>query len=163
MSAPEAPPAVGVRPATTEDVAFLADANRVAQAAVVDARGGALDNQLLGRQEPIDATFVADLSAADTELRVGTLDGHPTGYLVVHRVDLPDGSVLAQISDLWVHPAARGVGIGAALLQDTEALARSWGAAGLESRALPGDRTTKNFFESFGLKARLINVHRSLD
>ena len=28
--------------------------------------------------------------------------------------------------------------------------------------ALPGDRATKNFFESFGLKARLLTVHAPL-
>jgi hypothetical protein len=32
----------------------------------------------------------------------------------------------------------------------------------MDSLALPGDRATKNFFESFGLKARAIVVHRSL-
>ncbi len=163
MSASEAPPVVGVRPATSNDVQFIADANRAAQRAVVTARGGALDNQLLGRQEPIEDTIVNDIDAESTEVRLGMLDAHSVGYLVVHHVAMPDGTALAQISDLWVHPEARSVGVGAALLLETEFIAREWGASGLESRALPGDRTTKNFFESFGLKARLINVHRALD
>ena len=40
---------------------------------------------------------------------------------------------------------------------------RAAGCIGIDSRALPGDRETKNFFESFGLKARLLTVHRSFD
>lgn len=36
------------------------------------------------------------------------------------------------------------------------------GAIGVDSLALPGDRGTKNFFESFGLKARAIVVHRAI-
>ena len=36
------------------------------------------------------------------------------------------------------------------------------GCFGVDSLALPGDRHTKNFFESFGLVARAIIVHRSL-
>jgi hypothetical protein len=33
---------------------------------------------------------------------------------------------------------------------------------GIDSLALPGNRETKNFFESFGLVARAIVVHRPL-
>ena len=36
------------------------------------------------------------------------------------------------------------------------------GAIGVDALALPGDRATKNFFETFGLKARAIVVHLSL-
>ena len=39
---------------------------------------------------------------------------------------------------------------------------RSQGCIGVDSLALPGNRETKNFFESFGLVARAIVVHRSL-
>lgn len=34
---------------------------------------------------------------------------------------------------------------------------------GVDALALPGHRDTKNFFESFGLVARAIVVHRSLE
>ena len=40
--------------------------------------------------------------------------------------------------------------------------ARAADAVGIDALALPGDRETKNFFETFGLKARAIVVHRSL-
>jgi hypothetical protein len=37
------------------------------------------------------------------------------------------------------------------------------GAVAIQSTALPGDRATKNFFESQGMVARAIIVHRWLD
>jgi hypothetical protein len=37
------------------------------------------------------------------------------------------------------------------------------GCFGVDALALPGNRETKNFFESFGLVARAIVVHRRLD
>jgi hypothetical protein len=36
------------------------------------------------------------------------------------------------------------------------------GCVGVDALALPGSRETKNFFESFGLVARAIVVHRDL-
>jgi hypothetical protein len=36
------------------------------------------------------------------------------------------------------------------------------GAVGIDAVVLPGARETKNFFESFGLKARALVVHRDL-
>ena len=37
------------------------------------------------------------------------------------------------------------------------------GAVGIDSFALPGDRETKNFFETQGMVARLIHVYRPLE
>ena len=42
------------------------------------------------------------------------------------------------------------------------AWAKRWGCIGVDSLALPGDRDTKNFFETHGLVARAITVHRTL-
>ena len=39
---------------------------------------------------------------------------------------------------------------------------RAAGCVGVDSLALPGNRHTKNFFETFGFKARALVVHRSL-
>jgi len=44
-----------------------------------------------------------------------------------------------------------------------EEWARERSLVGLDAVALPGDRDTKNFFETFGLVARAIQVHRSLE
>ena len=42
------------------------------------------------------------------------------------------------------------------------AWAQERGAVGIDALALPGDRHTKNFFETFGLTARALVVHRDL-
>ena len=67
-----------------------------------------------------------------------------------------------MIEDLYVEPPARGVGVGEALMNLILAWATEHGCFGVDSIALPGDRGTKNFFESFGLVARKIAVHRAL-
>lgn len=152
---------VDVRPAEPADVTALAEAHRLAQAAVVDARGGPLDTLLKGRGEPIEDTFSADLDDRHAFVRVGTADGAFVGYCVMTVEVLRTDETLAVVTDLWVHPDARGVGVGYALMRDAEDRARSLGCLGIDARALPGDRSTKNFFESFGLVARAIEVHRA--
>jgi hypothetical protein len=43
------------------------------------------------------------------------------------------------------------------------AWARAHHCTGIDGFTLPGNRATKNFFETFGLTARAILVHRSLE
>jgi GNAT superfamily N-acetyltransferase len=85
------------------------------------------------------------------------------GYGVVRRESRPDGGLLGVIEDIYVDPGARAVGLGEALMDHLLRWCRDQGCFGVDSLALPGDRATKNFFESFGLVARAIVVHRPLD
>ena len=66
------------------------------------------------------------------------------------------------IEDIYVDPGARAVGLGETLMNHLIDWCRARGCFGVDSLALPGDRDTKNFFESFGLVARAIVVHRPL-
>ena len=59
-----------------------------------------------------------------------------------------------EITDLYVIPAARRVGVGESLILAIEAWAHRRALVGLDSLALPGDRDTKNFFETFGWSPR---------
>ena len=127
-----------------------------------DARGGRLDTLLRGRAEPIDVTFANDLSANSTTVHVGTANDAFAGYSVSSIRALRSGESILEITDLWVHPELRGIGVGAALMNNALDAAAAAGCTGIDARALPGDRQTKNFFESFGLVARTIEVHRSL-
>lgn len=156
------PVVVEVRPAGADDLESLAASHRLGQAAVVDARGGALDTLLKGRPEPMTDTFTADLADAATEVSVGTADGVFVGYCVLKIRELRNGDSLGVVTDLWVHPEARGVGVGYALMRSATDTATTRGCCGIDARALPGDRVTKNFFESFGLVARAIEVHKAL-
>ena len=68
-----------------------------------------------------------------------------------------------DVVELDVQPEARQVGVGATLLAPTVSWAASRGCDGIDAVARPGDRATKNFFESHGLVARAIIAHLSLD
>lgn len=155
--------AVSVRPAGSGDIDALSAAHLLGQAAVVDARGGPLDTLLRGRGNPVEPTFEADLAEAGTHVWVGTADDAFAGYCVLKIETLRNDERLGVVHDLWVHPSARGIGIGYALMRRATDTAIDAGCRGIDARALPGDRATKNFFESFGLVARAIEVHKSFD
>ncbi len=121
-----------------------------------------LDTLLRGRAEPIEATFSADIANSDHTVLVATADGQMAGYLVAVYEPLRSGDAMMRVIDLWVHPEARGIGLGNALMRQAVAVANDRGCTGIDARALPGDRVTKNFFESFGLVARTIEVHKAL-
>jgi GNAT superfamily N-acetyltransferase len=115
------------------------------------------------RQGDLQEAFAVLLAARDHEVAVGILDGAVVGYGVVRRERLTDGGRLGVIDDLFVEPDARSVGLGEVLMNHLLGWCRAEGCFGVDSLALPGDRSTKNFFESFGLVARAIVVHRPLD
>ena len=73
-----------------------------------------------------------------------------------------DGGLLGVVTDLYTEPGCRDLGIGEVTMQALLDWCAERGCFGVDSLALPGDRHTKNFFESFGLVARAIVVHRSL-
>jgi ribosomal protein S18 acetylase RimI-like enzyme len=156
------PVAVAIRRADANDLISLSNAHRLGQAAVTDARGGRLDTLLKGRAEPIEQSFANELSNGHTTVLVGTANDAFTGYCVATQQTLRSGESIMVISDLWVHPEARGIGVGSALMHEVLDVAKQLGCSGIDARALPGDRATKNFFESFGLVARTIEVHKAL-
>jgi GNAT superfamily N-acetyltransferase len=123
-------------------------------------KGGALWWRRERRQGDVAAGMRAALDAADQELAVGTLDGAVIGYAVARWERLTDGGLLGVVDDIYVDPGARSVGVGEALMDHVLAWCRDQGCFGVDSLALPGDRATKNFFESFGLVARAIVVHK---
>jgi GNAT superfamily N-acetyltransferase len=75
---------------------------------------------------------------------------------------LPDGARMATIEELGVESGARAIGAGELLLESILKWCRTEGCRGVDSFALPGARETKNFFETFGMKARLLTVHMNL-
>lgn len=92
---------------------------------------------------------------------VGTVDDAVVG-LALGRVDAAGEAALGIIDACYVEPAARGVGVGRALLDDLVSWFTASGCHGVDMTALPGDRGTKNFLEGSGFKARLLTLHRSL-
>lgn len=131
---------------------------------VVGERGGELMLKEDGPAGPDEyATVLAQAIASPTSIVVaGGYDGVIFGLGRMEFIDLNGDSLLARIHELIVAGPAREVGIGEAMMNLLLQQAESHGCFGVDAVALPGDRETKNFFESFGLKARKLVVHRSL-
>ena len=116
-------------------------------------RGGAV---YFAREVPEAAPAAGD---ATRPVWVGTIDETPVGYAAAHVERLREGTVLGVIDHLFVESEARDVGVGEALMNELLAWFRSEGCAAADAAALPGNRQTKNFFETAGFSARLIVMH----
>jgi len=150
------------RPASSDDLPRIAELARAAIVEIRATKGGGVWARREARQEPVEDSLAADLDNVDAIVLVGAIDDAIIGYAVAAIERLADGSELARLTDVYVEPEARGVGVGELLLDDVVAWATERHCIGIDSLALPGGRETKNFFESFGLVARAIVVHRPL-
>lgn len=152
------------RRAVAADVPAIEDLARAAIAEAEAQRGGPVWRQHQGRREPLLERLTDEVGRSDQHgcAVVGLIEEAVVGYGVSHLEPLADGTILSVVDDLYVDPGARGVGIGEAMMDLLVAHATEAGARGIDALALPGDRETKNFFETFGLKARAIVVHRDL-
>jgi GNAT superfamily N-acetyltransferase len=150
------------RPAVKADLARLAELARAAIEELRPTKGGEVWARREARAEPIETSLERDMSNPDACVLAGTIDDVVVGYAVVVVETLSDGSPLARLTDLYAEPEAREVGVGEELLDAVIAWATDRRCVGIDSLALPGNRETKNFFESFGLVARAIVVHRPL-
>lgn len=152
----------GCRPALAADLARLAELAEQAVEELRTGRGGDVWARSQARPAPYRDSLADDLADPDHHVVVGTLDGVTMGYGVVGASELRDGTTLGVISELYTEPGCRDVGIGELMMEALLEWCRGRGCFGVDSLALPGDRHTKNFFESFGLVARAITVHRNL-
>lgn len=149
------------REANPDDIPALVGIADRHGAMIVDDRGGQLllDHEAL--EPSLTEQFEHSAADADSLLVVGEFDGVIFGVAHARLLELPD-SVIAQLRHFVVDEEARSVAIGEAMMNHVIEWGRNKGCAGIDSKALPGDRSTKNFFESFGLKARLLTVHYRL-
>jgi len=127
------------------------------------ARGGAL---FLAREggsfEGLPERFEQALDNEDQIAVVGTYEGLVFGYAIAHSERVAGAGKLGLLQDFVVEEPMRKVGIGEAMMNLLVDWFRAEGCFGVDAWALPGDRHTKNFFESFGLKARLLTAHLKL-
>lgn len=152
-----------MREAGPADLAVLADLATAAVEELTPNRGGGVWRRHLARPLPPDESLSADLDDDDCQVVLGAIDDIAVGYGVVRAETLDDGGRLGVISDLFTLAGAREVAVGETVMNALIDWCRAQGCFGVDSLALPGDRHTKNFFESFGLVARAIVVHRSLE
>jgi GNAT superfamily N-acetyltransferase len=155
-------PETQARTAAADDLPAIASLVADAAAEKAEQKGGAIWYRRERPSAPAEARLASALASPDDEVAVGTLDGTVLGYATARIERLADGGLLGVLDELYVEPGARELGLGEALMDHVLAWCRDRGCFGIDSLALPGDRSTKNFFESFGLVARAIVVHRPL-
>lgn len=156
------------RPATPSDLPRLADLGRMARDELAPMRGGELLLAREGHRGEVETSLAADLDDPDGGVWVGTIDSTVVGYGVGHvetLAGLDDGERgrLGVIDDLFVEPDARSVGVGEAMMAMMLGWFTARGCRGVDALALPGNRSTKNFFEESGFTARLLVMHHRLD
>ncbi len=103
-----------------------------------------------------------DATSAVT-LFVGEFHGAVVGLLAVASFTRPGTTEPSgRVECCYVEEGARGVGVGAALLEAAVEWCQQQGCADIDARALPGDRGTKQRLEAAGFTARLLTLNRRL-
>lgn len=151
------------RPAEATDVTRIAELARTAIDELAPMRGGTVWKAREARQEPLEEGLAAVLDDADARMIVATIDGAVVGYAVARIEDLPEGSVLGVVDDIFVEQGAREIGLGELMIGDLMTWCDERKCIGMDAVALPGHRATKNFFEESGFTARKLVMHHRFD
>lgn len=78
-------------------------------------------------------------------------DGEPLGFATVYMTwETLDAGRLAVMNDLFVSPAARGRGLGAALIEECVRFARERNAGKLAWQTAPTNEVAQRLYESVG-------------
>lgn len=140
-----------VRDAEQRDVPELVWLEGIARDHLPGQRGG----DLWLARHPAQSPSWPSVEAGDVV--VGVIDDVSVGYLRFHI----DAAVL-HVDDVFVHPGARDVGFGDALLAAAIARGVERGARRIEAEALPGDRDTKNLYERAAITAKRITLSAAI-
>jgi GNAT superfamily N-acetyltransferase len=124
-------------------------------------KGGAIWSGREAHADP-ERVYRSMIGRDDAFMVVGTIDHVVIGFGAVTLETLHGGERLGVITDLFVDAGARGVGVGEAMVEALVAFCVDHGCVGIDALALPGHRTTKNFFEESGFTARAIVMHHGL-
>jgi GNAT superfamily N-acetyltransferase len=155
----------GTRLARREDADRCGELCRQALDYLQGARGGPLfarrETGLLAKALMRPGGLDRLLAGANRRVLVGTVDDTVVG-MAIGRIDEVGEASIGIIDGCYVEPAARGVGVGGALLEGLVTWFGAAGCRGVDISALPGDRDMKNLLEASGFKARLITMHRTL-
>jgi ribosomal protein S18 acetylase RimI-like enzyme len=153
----------GSRPATPEDLPRISELAELLRHELAPMKGGALWAAREAPAAPYDGTYGELIERDDALLVVGTVDETVVGFGAVTLERLRTGETLGVITDLFVEPEARAVGVGEAMADALVEFCTTRGCVGIDALALPGHRAAKNFFEESGFTARAITMHRPAD
>ena len=149
------------RYAKQEDLDTFIFLHAMSRSLIATHKGGDywLDNEAL--QNSGESLFTELQGAESRVCIIGLYDDYPVGFLIGETHDLL-GGIAVDIREIFVEPDARSVGVGEIMMESLSDWACMQSATHLTSRALPGDRALKNFFERYRITARLIEVVREL-
>jgi len=117
-----------------------------------------------GLAEPVGGSLSRLVEQPDGVVAVGFIDAVPLGFLAGFEQPLLDpmaDRTIGVVQLIFTDHEARGVGVGAAMLDAAMEEFRDRGIDLFDARVSPGHRMAKNFFESNGFKARSITMHYS--
>ena len=140
-----------VRLAVPRDIPDLVWLEAIAREHLLDQRGGDLWLARHPAQSP------AWPSIGTGGVIVGVIDEVSVGYLRFHLADR-----VLYVDDVFVHPGAREIGFGDALLAAAVDDGVERGAVRIEVEALPGDRDTKNLYERAAITAKRITLSAAI-
>lgn len=152
---------VATRSADKGDISVASAILSEAENAIERWRGG---NVLKQDRPPGEILHLLEkcLDRDDMLCVIGTLDGVAVGIGLVAQAQLANSDLIAKIHILFVLESARGVGAGEAIMAALSEWSQAKNCKGMDATALPGDRNTKNFFESHGMSARALTLFKPL-
>ena len=158
---------IRIRSATGTDIEVIAALTEEFEVEIAGERGGDVWLRLHRRPPPLGASIALTINAAEKHVGcafVATIDDVVVGWASARTLEMADGKShqVAEITDLMVTAAARGVGVGRLLLDAVVTWSVAQECDGIDAVALPGARATKNFFEAAHFTARAIVVHHRL-
>lgn len=112
-----------------------------------------LSHEVVATEEILRETLFGDRRTAEALL--GYLDGEPVGFaLFFHNFSTFLGLPGIYLEDLFVKPAARGKGVGRAMLQRIAALAKERRCGRVEWSVLDWNEPAIGFYRSLGAVAK---------
>lgn len=139
---------IAIRPATPADLPLIAELIR-----------DLAEYEKLAHEVRFDETVLGEKlfgARPYAEVVIGQLDGAPQGFaLFFHNFSTFEGKPGIYLEDLFVRPAARGSGLGKALLAHLAMLATQRDCARLEWSVLDWNEPAIGFYQKLG--ARLMD------
>tara|TARA_B100000929_G_scaffold78651_1_gene61393 strand:+ start:106 stop:582 length:477 start_codon:yes stop_codon:yes gene_type:complete len=151
------------RLASIDDLETLIFLRKEAISELKNKRGGEVLLNLDSFSEDSSENFSYWFDSSDHRIFTGLFGDAVVAYGVLEFSKTNDNQKIASIKEIFVLKDARSVGVGESVIHSITNEAIEHNAIGIDSFALPGDRETKNFFETQGMVARLIHVYRPLE
>ena len=148
--------------ASLEDLESLYFLRKEAISELKNKRGGEVLLNMESFSEDSVEKFSYWFKSDDHRVFAGLFGDAVVAYGILEFLNTNDNQIIASIKEIFVLKDARSVGVGESVIASMTNEAIEQNAVGIDSFALPGDRETKNFFETQGMVARLIHVYRSL-